>query len=258
METNHDWNAKLYDRKLAFVSGYGESLLDALRPRPGETVLDVGCGTGDLAKRIADAGAAVVGLDASPAMIEEARRKYPGLDFRVALAEAFALERQADAVFSNAALHWVTDAAGAAACMFAAAKPGGRLVAEFGGRGNVGAIVEAVETVLQDRFGIDAAARNPWYFPSVGEYASLLEDAGWEVSYAELYDRPTPLDGEDGLLAWLTAFAAPFFAGLSDADAARAKADVQDALAPRLFDEKNRVWTADYRRLRVAARKPSA
>jgi len=255
-----DWNASLYDGKLGFVSQRGTDLLHLLQPRAGEIVLDVGCGTGDLAKRIAESGAAVVGIDASPAMIEAAKAKYPGpgLDFRVARAEAFALEKQADAAFSNAALHWVTDARGAAACMFDAVKPGGRLVAEFGGKGNVAAIVEAIERTLTERFGIDAAARNPWVFPSVGEYTSLLESVGWEVAYAELFDRPTALDGPDGLQAWLAVFGALYFEGFAEADAARAKDAIAERLAPRLYDAARGVWTADYRRLRVVARKPAA
>lgn len=253
----NDWNAALYDRKLSFVSGYGAELLELLQARPGETVLDVGCGTGDLARRIADAGASVVGLDASPAMIEEAQRKYPDLEFRVGAAEAFELDRPADAVFSNAALHWVADATGAARCMYAAAKPGGRLVAEFGGADNVASIIAAVVGVLTDEFGIaDAAARDPWYFPTVGQYASLLEAAGWRVAYAAHYDRPTKLDGMDGMAAWLNVFAAPFFAGLGADERARAVATIADRLRPVCFDAAANAWTADYKRIRVVATKP--
>ncbi|TLS51181.1 methyltransferase domain-containing protein [Paenibacillus antri] len=252
----NDWNASLYDRKLGFVSEYGADLIRLLRPQAGETVLDVGCGTGDLAKRITGSGAAVIGIDASPSMIDTARAKHPAIDFRVARAEAFALEQQVDAAFSNAALHWVTDARGAAACMFDAVKPGGRLVAEFGGKGNAGAIAEAISRALAER-GVDAAPLDPWYFPTVGEYASVLESVGWDVEYAELFDRPTALDGPDGLHAWLSVFATPFFAPFSEADAADMKNDIAERLAPRLYDEERRVWTAPYRRIRVVARKPA-
>jgi len=253
---DNDWNASLYDSKLGFVSAYGTDLLGLLRPRPGERVVDVGCGTGDLASRIREAGADVLGLDASPAMVDSARRKYPDLDFRVARAESFRLEEPVDAAFSNATLHWVKDARGAADAMFRAVKPGGRLVVEFGGKGNVAAIVEAVSATLRD-VGVDAAELNPWYFPSVGEYAALLESVGWEVAYAELYDRPTPLDGEDGLDAWLAVFAAPFFAPLDERQARDARRDIADRLRPALYDEASRVWTADYRRIRATATRPA-
>lgn len=257
--TAQDWNAKVYDRKLGFVSGYGESLVSQLAPQPGETILDLGCGTGDLAKRISESGASVIGLDASPAMIDAAKRKYPDLMFHVGRGEAFALERQVDAVFSNAALHWIQDAHGAAQCMFRAVKPGGRLAVEFGGQGNVAAIVAAIIAVLHEQFDVaDAAARHPWYYPSIGEYASLLESVGWTVRSAVLYDRPTTLDGADGMDTWLTVFGAPFFAGFSEADAARARAAISERLKPRLFDEERQSWTADYQRIRVLAEKPEA
>lgn len=256
MVSSHYWNPELYDTRLAFVSDFGGSLIELLQPKPGETVLDVGCGSGDLAARIAETGAAVLGIDASPDMIAAAREKYADrarLDFRVARAESFSVEQQADAAFSNAALHWVKDARSAAIRIGNAVKPGGRFIAELGGKGNIATIVRAIEDVLTGKYRIDAAARNPWYFPSIGEYAGLLEAAGWAVSGAWLFDRPTTLDGEDGMHAWLTMFGGPYFSGLPDETVARAKADICDALAPQLFNSSMRSWTADYRRLRIIA-----
>lgn len=256
MTASHDWDPELYDDRLAFVSDFGSSLIELLQPKPGENVLDIGCGSGDLAARIAEAGAFVLGIDASPDMVAAAREKYAHrtrLDFRVARAESFSVEQQADAAFSNAALHWVKDARSAAARIRDAVKPGGRLVAELGGKGNIDAIVRMIEHVLAEKYRIDAAARNPWYFPSIGEYALVLEATGWEVSGACLFDRPTALDGEDGMHAWLTMFGGPYFSGLPDDVAVQAKADICEALAPQLFDPSTRTWTADYRRLRIMA-----
>lgn len=253
------WDAGLYDSRLGFVSRFGESLVDVLAPRHGELVLDIGCGSGDLAARIAEAGAAVIGIDASPEMIAAARAKYGNcarVAFQVGRAESFALDQQVDAAFSNAALHWVKDARGAAASIRAAVRPGGRFVAELGGKGNIATIVQTIERVLTDRYGIDAAGRNPWYFPSIAEYAAVLEATGWEVRLAHLYERPTTLDGEDGMYTWLTMFGSFYFAGMPEADVELAKHDICAALAPHLFDPSTGNWIADYRRLRIVACKP--
>lgn len=255
------WDAGLYDSRLGFVSRFGESLVDMLEPKPGERVLDVGCGSGDLAARIAETGATVIGIDASAEMIAAARNKYgdrTGIEFQVARAESFSIADQVDAAFSNAALHWVKDARGAAASMWSAVRPGGRFIAELGGKGNIATIVRETERVLSGRYGIDAAARNPWYFPSIAEYTAILEAAGWNVCLAHRYERPTTLEGSDGMYTWLTMFGGFYFAGMPEADAERAKGDICEALAPLLFDSSTGSWIADYRRLRIVARKPGA
>lgn len=254
------WDAALYDSRLGFVSGFGENLVDVLEPKPGERILDIGCGSGDLAARIAETGATVIGIDASPEMIAAARDKYGDrkeIEFHVAGAESFSIGEQVDAAFSNAALHWVKDARGAAASIWSAVRPGGRFVAEFGGKGNIATIVRETERVLSEHYGIDAGARNPWYFPSIAGYTAILEAAGWEVCLAHLYERPTTLEGCDGMYTWLTMFGGVYFAGMPEADAERAKGDICEALARLLFDPSTRSWTADYRRLRILAHKPS-
>lgn len=250
------WDAKHYDERIGFVSQLGVGLIELLAPQPGERILDLGCGTGDLAQQIAECGAICVGTDYSADMIEKAQGKYPDLSFRVADAEQFRLERGEapyDAVFSNAALHWMKRPEAVIESVGMALRPGGRFVAEFGGSGNVGAIVEALTNELE-RIGVDWKARFPWYFPSVGEYAPLLEQGGFEVRYAELYDRPTPLgSGEDGLNNWLLAFAGSLLSGI-DSDTQREIAvNCASALKPKLY--RGGEWIADYRRLRVTAKR---
>ncbi|HEY1376794.1 MAG TPA: methyltransferase domain-containing protein [Gemmataceae bacterium] len=244
------WDAGLYDAKHAFVTEHGRSLIDQLAPQLDERVLDLGCGTGDLTDAIAASWALAVGLDSSPEMLAAARAKYPNLEFVQGDAADFAFVEPFDAVFSNAALHWVPDAEGAVRSIAAALKPGGRFVAEFGGRGNIRAIIDGVRRAAAVVAGLDVWHR--WYFPSVGEYAGLLERHGLEVRFAALLDRPTPLaDADRGLRTWLTMF----WADLLDAVPADGRDAVigraEELLRPNLF--RDGTWVADYRRLRVVA-----
>jgi len=249
------WNSAFYDGKLDYVSELGRGLVDLLDPRSGETILDLGCGTGDLAHEIATRGAGVIGIDLSAEMIAAARRKYPGIDFRIGDAEDFTLERPADTVFSNAALHWMRRPERVIRCVRDALKPGGRFVAEFGGKHNVETPVGAIIRVLKRDFGIDAAGRHPWYFPSVGEYAALLEAHGFRVAFAAHFERPTRMkDGEAGLGTWIRGFADFFFEGLSEKEKETAIATVESETRDALF--RDGAWHIDYWRLRVVAVKP--
>ncbi|GAB4415067.1 MAG: class I SAM-dependent methyltransferase [Bacteroidia bacterium] len=247
------WDADRYDSRHGFVSGYGADLVEWLNPQPGETVIDLGCGTGDLAEVIHQRGASVWGLDASAEMIAAARSKYPHLRFEVGRAESFRTNGLVDAIFSNATLHWVTDAAAAVASMYAALRPGGRLVVELGGKGNVAAIATALQQALRAG-GHDAqASRQFWYYPSLGAYATLLEGQGFRVVRAAHFDRPTPLDGPEGLHNWIAMFGGNWLEGL-DAPTRIAVTDEAVALArPHLCADGT--WKADYVRLRIEARR---
>ncbi len=242
------WNPALYDGRHAFVYELAADLLRLLAPQAGERIVDLGCGTGHLTAQIAQSGAEVLGLDASPEMIEQARANFPQIKFDVADANTFTLREPVDAVFSNATLHWVRPPETAVARIAAAMKPGGRLVAEFGGQGCVRAIIAAANEALGGRFG----ACGPWYFPSVGQYAPILEEHGFEVSFAALFDRPTVLDdGERGLRNWLDMFAGAYFAALPPDERETALVSIESLLRPRLW--KGEHWEADYRRIRVVA-----
>ncbi|HEX5444262.1 MAG TPA: methyltransferase domain-containing protein [Pirellulales bacterium] len=260
MDSTHDlrsWNAALYDARHAFVFEKAADLLELLQPRAGERVLDLGCGTGHLTAKIAEAGAQALGIDASADMIAQARSNYPDVSFEIADARRYRYAEPFDAVFSNAALHWIQPAEEAVKSISHALRSGGRFVAEFGGRGNVRQIVAACGQAVEAVFRQGNGASNPWYFPSIGEYAALLERNALEVRYAALFDRPTPLeDGESGMLNWLRMFGGPCFAGLDDAQAERAMQDAVERLRPHLWHDGQ--WTADYRRLRVVAVKAAA
>jgi trans-aconitate methyltransferase len=249
--TDRDWNPGLYDRGHAFVYQLAQDLVQLLAPTHGERILDVGCGTGHLTRQIAEAGAHVVGVDQSPAMIKAAQEVAPGVEFRLADARHLDFNAEFDAVFSNAVLHWIVPPEAAAGCLFRALRPGGRLVCELGGHGNVAGLLAAIDAAARS-VGLDAPAHHN-YYPTIAEYAGVLEDAGFEVTSAALFDRPTPLEGPDGLLNWARMFRAPVL----EAIPAARHDDFATALAtharPTLWRDQ---WVADYRRLRIVARRP--
>jgi trans-aconitate methyltransferase len=246
----NEWNPALYNRKHAYVFEYGREVIELLGPRPGERILDLGCGTGHLTSLIAASGASVIGLDSSPAMVEAARREYPEIEFVVGDARNFSFSQPFDAVFSNATLHWVNEAAEVARSVSPALSAGGRFVAEFGGKGNVGRIVRALAATLAERGRqVDFSE---WYNPSLGEYAALLEAHGLAVTFAALFDRPTKLeDGDQGLRLWLEMFRGGAFADFSEAEKDAVMRAVEDKLRTELYRDGD--WYADYRRLRVVA-----
>jgi trans-aconitate methyltransferase len=250
--TAQAWNPTHYDRAGAFVPQLGQDLLDLLAPAPNERVLDLGCGTGDLTASIAARGASVIGVDASQDMIDEARRKHPALDFSVADGQELTYESELDAVFSNAALHWMPRADAVAAGVARALRPGGRFVAEFGGARCVRTVRDALELELATR-GMTGYGAPSWYFPTVPEYARVLDEAGLFVRTALWFERPTPLAGEAGLATWLELFCLPLLRALGDARADLLAA-VEQRCRPTLF--RDGAWWLDYTRLRVVATKP--
>jgi trans-aconitate methyltransferase len=242
------WDPERYGTEARFVSDLGRPVLDLLDPQPGERVLDVGCGDGRLTAEIAARGASVVGVDSDMAMVAAAQRR--GLAVECADAVALTYRGVFDAVFSNAALHWMLDQDDVLSGVRRALKPGGRFVAEFGGHGNIAAIHVALLAVL-DRYGADTSDGLPKFFPSAAAYQARLERHGFIVDRIELIPRPTPLP--DGMGAWLDIFAVYAFARIPADRRARARQDVIDLLRPVLRDEHGH-WTADYVRLRVKAR----
>ena len=242
------WEAQRYASNARFVADLGASVVALLDPRPGERILDLGCGDGALSEKLSALGCSVVGVDAGPDMIAAARAR--GLEARVMDGESLTFEREFDAVFSNAALHWMRRPDAVIAGVGRALVPGGRFVGEFGGHGNVAAITVALVAAL-DRRGVDGRAAIPWYFPTPAAYRARLEARGVSVEAIELIPRPTPLPTD--IEGWLATFAEGVFARLPADQRPAARAEVVALLRPCLCDEQGR-WTADYVRLRFAAR----
>jgi len=248
--SKQDWSAARYAAAAHFVPAFGAPVVELLAPQPGEHILDLGCGDGVLTEKIAATGAKVVAIDAAPDMVAAAQAK--GLDARVMPGQHLAFDREFDAVFSNAALHWMRPPEAVLAGVARALKPGGRFVAEMGGHNNTAAIQTAFRAVLAKR-GIEALSLTPWYFPSAAAYGAKLEAAGFRIDEIAIIPRPTPL--EAGFAAWLDTFADDFFAPLPPADRPVAKQEVVDLLEPILKDETG-LWIADYVRLRFRAALP--
>jgi len=224
------WDPHLYDAKHSYVAREAADLIDVLQPKPGERILDAGSGTGNLTALIAATGALVHGIDKSPEMVARARERHPEVHFEEADIVTFDPPHEFEAVFSNAALHWVTSPDAAVQTIAKSLRRGGRLVAEFGGKGNCAAVIEAI--------GIPC----PWYFPTIGEYGGVLERHGFELRQASLFDRPTRLeDGAAGLRGWIRMFGPDW--EIPD--------DIEDRLRSRLWREGS--WWIDYRRLRIQA-----
>jgi trans-aconitate 2-methyltransferase len=231
--------------------------VELLDPQDGEKILDLGCGTGDLTDIIAQSGACVRGIDSSCSMISAAQVNYPDIHFSVADARSFQVKRPLDAVFSHQVLHWIKERDAVINCVEQALNPGGRFVAEFNWEGHVGAIVGALLSVLSEIRGQEPEALNPWYCPSIGEYAGLLENQGFDVRYAVLFYCPTPLEsGRWGLVNWIEMFAGEFWWGLSDNVRSQVINSVEERLPPALYRDGN--WIADYRIIRVVAVKNSS
>lgn len=251
-DTTTKWNPELYNDKHSFVYNYGENLIRLLDPKDNERILDLGCGSGQLTSKIGELAKEAIGIDKSAEMIADAESKFPNIKFQVENAENFIFDEKFDSIFSNATLHWVKDCKSAVKCMYENLKPDGKIVVEFGGKGNVQTIVKQLRDSLRSRGYINQSDLNLWYFPSIGEYSSELEAAGFRVLYAEHYDRPTELaDMNSGIKDWLSMFAESFFNGVNKDHIEEIKNEVQENIKEKCFFSGK--WFADYKRIRILA-----
>jgi len=241
------WGAEKYEKNARFVSSMTGDVIGWLAPKPGERILDLGCGDGILTEKLVQAGTIVTGVDNSEALLAAAKKR--GLDVHFKDGQALDFGPEFDAVFSNAALHWMTRAEDVVKGVARALKKSGRFVAEFGGHGNIAAIVTALRATAIAH-GKDPARAAGWFYPTPAEYRALLEANGFLVEKIGLFPRPTPLP--TGLRGWLSTFRESYFEQWQEAEREQIVSEIENLLAPSLRDKSGN-WTADYVRLRVAA-----
>ncbi len=254
------WDAEAYGTTFAVITSLGTGVLELLAPEPGEHIVDLGCGTGEHAARLAAAGAHVVGIDADKGMLARAAALHPELELRRVDAHRLSpadlpWRRPADAVVSSAALHWMTRPREVALAVYGVLRPGGRFVAEMGAHRNI-ATVEGAIRQARAELGHDPHVPSPWYFPTAGQYASLLEDTGFRIGLLAQFDRPTPLGAApEALTEWMRVFGSSLVADLSAAELSAAGARVADLTRDQLWRDGQ--WWADYVRLRFVAHRPA-
>lgn len=241
------WNPASYAKNARFVADLGEPLLALLDGKPGETILDLGCGDGALTEKIMAAGCTVYGCDSSLAQLQAACQR--GIQVFVMDGQSPTLKRHFDAVFTNAALHWMKQADKVVEGVANSLKPSGRFVGEFGGQGNVETIRQALHSALRKR-GIDPWSVDPWYYAAPEEYTALLRRYGFTVDYIELIPRPTKLPGD--IFGWLEVFAQPFSKAVIKSERVTLLDEVRTELEPTL-KRSDGSWYADYVRLRFKA-----
>lgn len=244
-----NWNANLYDIKHSFVSKYGNSLVELLDPKQGEKILDLGCGTGDLAQKLYDYDVDIVGVDKSENMVTQAINKYPHIKFRVQDAIDLEYNNEFNAVFSNATLHWVKPPTQALYCIYQSLKQNGRFVTEFGGKGNVQTITDEIIKQIKEAGLEFKKDQFPWFYPSIAEYSSLMEEVGFRVTFAQHFDRPTQLVGDNGLNNWIDMFGNHLFDGIPEHTKNHIITNVKKNLKNILYKDGH--WIADYKRIRV-------
>lgn len=252
---NITWDANKYKDNFSFVPQYGSSVIELIDFTKARSAIDLGCGNGTLTALLKEKGLSVIGMDSSKEMLQLARSKYPDIVFKEADATDFEIDEKVDVVFSNAVFHWIDKEKQPQLlqCISNALAPGGQLVFEFGGYGCAESIHSTLARIFNE-YGYDY--KRCFYFPTIGEYAPLIEKAGLVVKTALLFDRPTPQKGENGLADWIRMFVKTPFEIIPNEDLKEEIiSSAVDALKGKLY--KDGVWYVDYVRIRMRADKPS-
>lgn len=243
------WNVDKYKHNADYVPILGQDLLNLLSPKPKEKILDIGCGNGELTKKISQFNCSVYAIDNSPQMVKAAKNN--GINAQVLDAQKMNFNNKFNAVFSNAALHWMKNPNAVISNVYQALKTNGRFCAEFGAKNNIKTIVDAIYAQLQN-LNLNGDNYNPWYFPDETEYRLKLEKNGFKVVEISVFERPTTLP--TNLVGWLDTFATPFMQDIPTEKKSSFMQAIENTLASKLRN-KNNNWIADYVRCRFLAKK---
>jgi trans-aconitate 2-methyltransferase len=246
-----DWDAASYERVGAPVRAFGRALLDRLDLRGDETVLDAGCGSGGVTRELIERApdGRVIGVDASPSMIEQARAAIgDAAALRVGDLLELELDEPVDVVFSSATFHWISDHDRLFGRLFAALRPGGRLLAQCGGRGNIAAVEAALALAAREPPFAEHLGgwQGPWNFAGPDETVARLERAGFADAEAELHTEPVCPDDPREYLGTM----------ILGAHLDRLLPELRDALVERVAGEFPEPVTIEYVRLTMSARRP--
>ncbi len=246
------WNSELYDNAQNFVSKYGKGLIDFIPCKENQSILDLGCGTGDLTSEIYDRlSTNIIGVDASGEMIAKARNKYPNIYFDVCDATKLHFENEFDVVFSNAVFHWIPNQNNLHKSIYNALKKDGVLICEFGADKNIYNITSAFANAISKYNDI---YYSPFYFPTVKEHSEVVKNNSFIIDKIYDYDRPTVLPNSSlGLRQWVYQFFSEALNKYNERQQEEILCSVENQLRTTMFDGEK--WTADYRRLRLVAHK---
>lgn len=249
---NIKWDSNNYKEQFSFVPQYGEAVIDLITKEKGCLIVDLGCGNGTLTRKLYDEGYNVIGVDDSTDMIALASLEYPEIEFLNENALSFNLIQKADVIFSNAVFHWIDKdkQENLAKNISRQLRLGGELVCEFGGYGCAEAVHSTLEECFRER---NLEYPRTFYFPTIGEYAPILEKYGLQVEYAILFDRPTAQQSEDGLIEWIKMFITKPFENVDLDIKNEILNETRNRLKDRLFIDGK--WYIDYVRIRIRARK---
>lgn len=248
--SNITWDATDYKNNFSFVPAYGEAVISLITKQLGSSVVDLGCGNGSITEKIANKGYIVTGIDDSEEMLLLARKEHPAQRFIRGNAVTFHLNEKVDVIFSNAVFHWIDekDQLAMLSNIYYNLKPGGELVCEFGGFGCAETVHETLEQCFSEH---ELKYQRVFYFPTIGQYAPILEKAGFKIEYAAFFDRPTPQKGVDGLANWIHMFVKKPFEGIEKELKEGIISDTVSRLRNRLYQ--NNCWIVDYVRIQFRA-----